>query len=189
MKIRKPENRDYQQASDGWHPAVVADVVELGIVHSQYGDKEKLQIVFLVDELDSEREPVRVMDFVTVSLHESSKLSSRVNALMPGATNLAELDTEDLIGRRCLILTERYTSPKNGKTFANVQAVKPLSSSSPKISIPLGFVRAKDAAKKGNAKSRGKGGTKAAGKANGREIARDVLEPADRAVEFPGTVT
>ena len=191
MKIKRPEAKEYQQASDGSHSAVVADVIDLGLVHSQFGDKEKLQTVYLINELDSEGQPIRVSDFCTVSLDERSKLTSRINVLVPGAAELDEFDTEQLIGKRCQIITEQYTNPKTGKTFANVISMKPLPASSPKVSIPLGFVRAKDAEKKGGGgKSRGKGGTKtAAGKANGREIARNVLEPVDHAVEFPGTGT
>src|SRR5579859_1926505 len=79
MKIKR--TGPSQQASDGWHNSVCADVVELGIKETQYGPKQKLKIVHLIDERDAAGQPIRVDDFYNVSIHDSSKLSKAARTI------------------------------------------------------------------------------------------------------------
>ena len=145
MRILKRNEKEFQPASDGLHSAAVADVIDLGLVQTLYGPKERLRLVFVIDEQDAQGEPIRVSDTCTLTLHPKSKLTERVNALMPGTKNVKnlQLDPETLIGKVCLIVTEQTTSDQ-GRTYANIEKSMPLAKDSVKVSIPLNFVRAKD---------------------------------------------
>ena len=142
MKISR-KTKQYTQASDGEHSAILADIIDRGLMSTVFGDKEKAQFIYLIDELDGEGKPIQVSDF-TISLHKDSKLISRVRVLDPklarGAVQTGELDTEALIGPHALLTTEQSVNTK-GQTYANIIAMVPLPSVTPKVSIPLSFKR------------------------------------------------
>jgi hypothetical protein len=133
-----------QQASDGWHNAVCADVVDVGTKQTKFGPKQKLKVVLVIDERDQAGQPIRVDDFYNVSIHEKSKLYGTARTLTGTDPDAAgEFDTDSMIGRQCQIKTARHTTSK-GVAFANVTDITPPPAGAPRVAIPLDFVRAKD---------------------------------------------
>src|SRR5262249_44848262 len=141
MKIERPVAKQFAQASNGEHIAVLADIIDLGVVNSKFGAKPKLQLVFLIDEKDEEGELIRVSHFVNKSWWETSNLAKCIEALSDGA--LVD-DTEELIGACCRIMTKQYTHPTTGKVYANILDIYGMKPGTPKLKIPLDFVRKKD---------------------------------------------
>ena len=189
MKILKRSTKEFQPASNGLHSAILADVVDLGLVQGKFGPQEKVRLVFIVDEQDDEGKPIRVVETCALTLDPKSRLTERVNALMPGSRNVKDLalDPETLVGKRCQLITEQSTNDQ-GRTYANVKSALPLGKDSPKVSIPLNFVRQKDKAKSGDLPTKTKSTTKQGqgrvSKVNG-DANINGLELTDADIEFP----
>jgi hypothetical protein len=189
MKTIKRTTKEFQPASDGSHSAILADIVDLGLVQGKWGPQEKIRLVFIVDEQDGEGEPIRVVNTCTKTLHPKSRLTGHVNALMPGSRNVKDLvlDPETLVGKHCQLITEQSTNDQ-GRTYTNIKSALPLGKDSPKVSIPLNFVRQKDKAKSRELTMKTKSTTKQsqgrASKVNGDANIQG-LELTDEDIEFP----
>lgn len=143
MKIK--QKGPSQQASDGSHNAVCADVVDVGVKPTKFGPRQKLKIVYLIDERDQAGQPIRVDDFYNASIHEKSDLYGTVKTLTgtdPKLDAAGEFDTDSIIGRLCQIKTAQRVTSKG--VFANVVDITPPPAGAPRVAIPLDFVRAKD---------------------------------------------
>jgi len=190
MKTIKRNSKEFQPASNGLHSAILADIVDLGLVRGKWGPQEKCRLVFIVDEQDGEGEPIRIVDTCTLTLDPKSRLTERVNALMPGSKNVKDLvvDPETLVGKRCQLITEQSTNDQ-GRTYANIISALPLGKDCLKVSIPLNFVRQKDKANSGDQPTKTKCTTKQGrgrvSKVNG-DTNIDELELTDADIEFPG---
>lgn len=139
MKFKKPKQKQYQQASDGIHPSVLADVDDLGEVHGQFGLKPKVRLTYLVgDERDAEGKPIQVSQFLVNSLHPKANLYNLILTLT-GTEPTDDFDSEDLIGLQCRVKTLRYTNRK-GLVYAGVNRVFPANGDA-EVAIPLDFVR------------------------------------------------
>src|SRR5580765_7222749 len=138
----KLSRNKHLQASNGLHLAVLADVEDMGIQNSVYGQKHNLRLVFLVDEKDTQGEPLRVTDICTASSHPDSKLTKYARALLAGDPG-DDLETEDLLGRCCWLETELKPNTK-GKPYAHVVNSTPLRGDEPGLAIPLTFQRAEN---------------------------------------------
>lgn len=140
MKFNKPKQKQYQQASDGIHPAVLADIEDLGEVQTKFGTKSKICLTYLIgDEWDAEGKPIRVSQFLVNSIHPKSNLYNLILTLT-GAEPNDDFDSEDLIGLQCRIRTHRYTNRK-GLVYAGVNRVFPANGGA-EVQIPLDFARA-----------------------------------------------
>jgi hypothetical protein len=142
MKIKRKQS---QPSSDGWHSAVCADAVDLGIQNTAYGPKPKLDIVHLVDERDATGQLIQVHDRYTASVHPSSKFYKPAMTITGGELKFdanGEFDTDCLLGRTYQIHTARRVTSKG--VFANVDDLRPLPAGAPRVAIPLNFVRAED---------------------------------------------
>jgi hypothetical protein len=134
-----------QQASNGTHNAVCADVVDVGVKPTKFGPKPKLKIVYLIEERDQVGQPIRVDDYYNASIHEKAKLYGTVKTLTgtyPKVDAAGEFDTDSMIGRQCQIKTAQRVTSKG--TFANITDITPPPKGAPRVAIPLDFVRAKD---------------------------------------------
>lgn len=150
MRIKR---KKYEQASNGWHNAVCADVIDLGIQKTRFGNKEQIRLVFLIDERDATGEPIQVFDTMTASTWETSKLTEYTRALT-GAVPPDDFDPDQLIGRTCRLETEQQTSDK-GKTYANIVRKAPMKAGEHAPGIPLNYVRAKDRPPSGKFRTNG----------------------------------
>ena len=140
---------DYSPAPAGVHQAVCCDVVDLGIVESEWqGQKKtahKVRIIWQLAELMEDGRPYTVSSRYTASLHEKARLRADLQSWRGRAFTAEELqqfDLEKLIGAGCLI-NVMHTS-RNGKTYADIAAIMPLAARTPKLPISAGYVRVKD---------------------------------------------
>lgn len=139
MSIIAKENKgEFSTAPEGLWMAVCCDVVDLGIVPSQYGEAHRVQIRWQLDDIDPKsQKPYLVMRGFRLSLHEKSSLRPMLESWRGkkfSAEDLEGFDLERLIGVNCQIQLIHNLSG-NGKTYANVQAVVPAAKGSLKLSV------------------------------------------------------
>ena len=133
-------SRKHPQPSNGWHCAVLADIEDLGMQDSAFGEKHTLRLTFLVDEKDPNGELFRITDLCSASPHVESKLTKYARVLLGGDPG-DDLETEDLLGRCCRLETEVKANIK-GKAYARIIASAPLQPGESGPAIPLNFQRA-----------------------------------------------
>ena len=142
---REPDSK-YTPCPEGLFQAVCVDVIDLGFVSTQWGDKPKVRIVWQVDETDqatNRRFEVRAM--YTLSLSDKATLRKILESWRGRKFTPIELrgfDLENLIGVNCQLQVIHNISDE-GKTFANVQAIVPHNVKAPKI-IADGYTRERD---------------------------------------------
>lgn len=133
---------------DGYHTAVLADIIDFGIQKSQYGEKPEMLLVWLVDEKNIDGQPKDVIQFVSKSLFKkkdkSAKLRVAVEALLgrdltEQEAKSPEFDIEPLIGNCAKLLTEGYENAA-GKTRTKILSVKKADSNKG-VAIPHDFKR------------------------------------------------
>jgi len=125
--VRKSDS--FELPSRGWHQAVLAQVEDMGLIKTQFGENWKLKLIFDLDEKGTNGERFQSSIMVTRSLHEKSKLHSVILSWLGEVPE--ELDLEALCGRRARVHVDHNTGSKGG-IFANVTAVMPSGNEKPK---------------------------------------------------------
>lgn len=134
----------YELVPEGIHAAVVSDVVDLGIVDTDFGKKDKGMFVYFLETTDSEGKQFRMFQRFTKSLNAKATLVKILNQLGVKVEG-AEVDLEAVLGRQVqLLVTHSDGEGQNkGKRYANITAIsKPRLGQS--VNAPDDFVRAKD---------------------------------------------
>jgi hypothetical protein len=138
---------EYELAPQGVHPAVCADVVELGMQDTPWGPKEKIRLVWQIGELDSKGKRHTVVKLYTLSLHKKANLSLDLESWRGKKFTEDErkegFEIENVLGANCL-LNVQHNAATEGRTYANVVAIMPLTKGAEKLSISPDFVRRKD---------------------------------------------
>jgi hypothetical protein len=148
IMAREPESK-FTPAPEGLHQAVCVDVVDLGLVETQWGQKPKVEIRWQLDVVNEDagkRFDIRAR--YTLSLSEKANLRKQLETWRGRKFSQEELqgfDLEKLIGVNCQLQVIHNLSDE-GKTYANVQAIVPHNAKLPKIA-PLDYVREQDRAK------------------------------------------
>jgi len=133
---------NYEKPDTNTYNATIADVVELFGVQTQYGVKNKIRIVWVLDKNDSTGKPLRAMRQVNAVLTEKSDFYKIVTAILGQAPPIRGFDTESLIGRpNSLFILKEKTGDKE---FSNVKGIMPLAPGVVAPKIPADFTRAKD---------------------------------------------
>lgn len=117
---------DFVPAPDGVWPAVLVDVIDMGLWDTMDGQRQKFKLVFEIAEKMNDGRPYVVSAIYTASLYERALLRPAVEALL--GRPLTEQETRDfdldtLIGNPCEVNIEHTVSRKDGKTYANVKNV------------------------------------------------------------------
>lgn len=152
--IAKDTRREWTQAPEGLWPAVCVDVVELGLVETAWGKKERVRLVWQIEEQNPDtNKPHEIRRDFGLSLSEKSHLRPFLEAWRGKKFLKEELDgfdLEKLLGVNCQIqIIQNIT--EEGRIYSNVQAVVPAAKGTPKLR-PADYVRVKDRAKEqGNA--------------------------------------
>ena len=140
MRIPVKIDSDFELLSEGIHPAILADVVDLGERDTQNGPKLKVQFVWLTSEVDTEGRTKRAFETFNQSVHERSRLGQTVRKLGAVVPSSGFYDPEDLIGtQRNLVI--QHNEAADGKVYANITAYLKPDGKSPKMSIPRDFER------------------------------------------------
>jgi hypothetical protein len=149
--IAKDNRKEFTPAPEGLHQGVCVDVIDLGLVTGQYGEKHKVEIRWQLDLLEdaSTSNPPRrfmVTNRYTLSLNEKATLRKHLEAWrgkLFTEEELAGFDLEKLLGVNGQLQIIHNLSEK-GRTFANIQAIVPLGKGMTKIRPSEDYVRMKD---------------------------------------------
>ena len=118
---------DFKPHPEGIHPAVCLDVMDLGLVETEFqGQKKVVNKVKLTFESEAKTEdgkPCTVSKSFTASLHPKAKLAEflgkwRGRPVVPGET----IDLAKLIGACCTLVISHQQNLV-GKTYASIDAV------------------------------------------------------------------
>ena len=157
--IAKESTRVWTQAPEGLHQAVCCDVVDLGLVKTEWGEKPKVRLVFQLALFAEDGVELYNPDFTEVdkrfevnrpfglSLSEKSLLRPFLESWRGRKFTKEELegfDLEKLIGVNCQVQIIHNITDQ-GKTYANIQAVVPLGRGMAKIHAQ-DYVRVQDRA-------------------------------------------
>ena len=134
--ILKYERKEYTLAPEGLHQVVACDVVDLGVVETTFGPKQKLRIVFQTESEDPETKQ-RYMLFATfnANLHPKGNLRKLLESWRGRRfteQELAGFDIEALVGANGQAQVVHEIG-NNGTEYANITAMVPLSKTMPKI--------------------------------------------------------
>lgn len=145
--LAKDNRREFSPAPEGLHQAVCIDVIDLGLVKSQWGEKHQVEIRWQLEALDDQTGlPFMVLRRYTLSLNEKAKLRHHLEAWRGRKFTAAELegfDLEKLIGVNCQIQVV-HDLADDGRIWANVSAVVPLGKGMVKIVPSDTYVRVVD---------------------------------------------
>jgi hypothetical protein len=128
MVLQCKESGDFKPHPEGIHPAVCVDVMDLGLVETEFqGQKKIVNKVKLVFESEQKTEDGKanctVSKNFTASLHPKAKLAEflgkwRGRPVTPGET----IDLAKLIGACCTLVISHQQN-LSGKTYAAIDAV------------------------------------------------------------------
>ena len=149
MAILVTDNKkNYEKPGSGAFVGVIADVVDLGIIATTFGNKSKVRIVWVLGKIDgsgyavdSEGNPFRVMSELTASIHEKSDLFKLIRGVLGTPPPAGPYDVEQLLGRSNQLFIVREKSKDGQREFANVKGILPLPAGVPSLAIPANFVR------------------------------------------------
>lgn len=162
---------DLPKCPEGLHQAVCVDVIDNGFSDVVYQGnpvmverngkkvqkkKREVTFVFQVDARTDDDEPIRrddgkmflVYAKFTASLADTAKLLPFLETWLgkPIPQNIRDsgFDMDKLIGRNAQIQVVHNTSQKNGKTYANVKGILPITAKTTKLTVEDGYVREQD---------------------------------------------
>ena len=150
--LAKDTRREFTPAPEGLHQGVCIDVVDLGLVKTQWGEKHQVEIRWQLVDLtdDTTGLPVLVLKRYTLSLNEKAKLRHHLEAWRGRKFTAEELDgfdLEKLLGVNCQIQVV-HDLADDGRVWANVSAVVPLGKGMTKIRPAETYIRVADRDKK-----------------------------------------
>lgn len=141
-------SKNFENPSTGTFLGTIIDVVDLGKIQTQWGEKVKIRIVWVLDKNDSEGNPFRVMRQVSASMNEKAALYELVKGVL-GTAPPVPFDDQTLLGRSNQLVIVKESDAKTGREFANVKVILPLPQGVVPPQAPAGFVRSKDRQPKG----------------------------------------
>lgn len=129
--IAKASGGNFTPAPAGAHSAVCVDVVDLGVVTTEYSGKKKSQhkirVVWQLAEDMEDGKPFMASKRYTLSLHEKATLRKELESWRGRAFTEDELrgfDVETVIGVPCFINIVQES--KGGTTYSNVTSIMKL---------------------------------------------------------------
>jgi hypothetical protein len=147
MAIMVADNsRTFVPAPEGLHQAVCCDAIDLGVVETKFGAKPRVELRWLINELNDDGRLFMVSKKYTASLNEKASLRQDLEAWRGKKFTKPELkgfDIEQLVGVNCQVQIV-HAVLDDGRTFANVKAVVPLAKGMQTMTVPADFVRKAD---------------------------------------------
>lgn len=127
MVLQCKDSGDFKPHPEGIHPAVCVDVMDLGLVETEFqGQKRmvnKVKLVFESEQKTEDGKPCTVSKNFTASLHPKAKLAEflgkwRGRPIVPPET----VDLAKLLGASCTLVISHQQN-MTGKTYASIDAV------------------------------------------------------------------
>jgi hypothetical protein len=116
---------DFVPCPEGLHLCCCVDVVDKGLVDTQYGEKHKVVLVWETDKRMEDGKPFTVRRMYTFSLHPKSSLHKDLVAWRGQPFTAEQLkkgfDVEKVIGTCCQILVKH--ADRDGQIWADVAAI------------------------------------------------------------------
>ena len=139
MVLECKDGGDFKPHPEGIHPAVCLDVIDLGLVETEYQGQRrvvpKAKLVFETEQKTADGRNCTVSKNFTASLHPKAKLADfigkwRGRPVLPGES----IDLAKLIGACCTLVISQQQNLV-GKTYASIDAV----SKPTKKLVPSGY--------------------------------------------------
>ena len=131
MGFIKRGGGERQLVTEGEHPAVCVDIVDLGLQDTKYGPKHKVQFIFASDETlrGGEYDGQPALLFATFSNTSSSQGNLRpfVEAWSGGAMSddeIEALERDEMVGQPATVTVE-HNEGAQGDVFANIAGIAP----------------------------------------------------------------
>ena len=144
--VARDAGKTFTPAPEGTFSAVCVDVVDLGLVETPYGAKDKITVVWEIDEDHPDFDGrYTVNKRYTLSLNEKATLCKDLEAWRGKRFTDDEkkgFDVEKLIGAPCMVSVQHNRT--GDKTYANVVAITPLPKGLPRLSPSGDYTRVKD---------------------------------------------
>ena len=141
----KGNGKEFEVATEMIQQAVIADVVDKGMVPNKFKpgtEQHKCYFTWVLEEVDSEGRNKRVFESFTVSLHEKASLRKRLKEFGVQITPDTQLDLDSLIGtKRTLVLSAEDGT--DGSPYIKILATQAIKGAS-RVEIPADFVRKQD---------------------------------------------
>jgi len=127
MVLQCKDSGDFKPHPEGIHPAICVDVVDLGLVETEFqGQKRmvnKVKVVFESEQKTEDGKACTVWKNFTASLHPKSNLSAfigkwRGRPVLPGES----ISLDKLVGACCTLVISHQKN-LSGKTYAAIDAV------------------------------------------------------------------
>src|SRR6202142_3914436 len=127
MILQCKDSGDFKPHPEGIHPAVCVDVMDLGLVETEFQGQRKMvnkvKLTFESEPKTEDGKPCSVSKNFTASLHPKAKLAEflgkwRGRPVVPGET----IDLQKLIGACCTLVISHQQNLV-GKTYASIDAV------------------------------------------------------------------
>jgi hypothetical protein len=137
------EPKNYETPETGVFLGTIIDVIDVGKKMTPWGEKHKIQIVWVLNALDSQGKPFRILREPPISMNEKSKLYETVRdvfapqVLPPGA-----FETEWLVGRSNRLYVRKELPNAKGRVYANIIDISPLQAGDVAPVTPADYVRA-----------------------------------------------
>ena len=145
---KRPEgDRNFEPAPEGTYQAVCVDVVDLGLVASEFqGEKSvkhKVRIAFQLAEERTDGKRFLVSSFFNLSLHEKASLRLFLEAWRGRRFTESEVidgfDLEKIIGANAQV--QVVHREYKGNTFSNINAILPWPAKFGEAITPVDYVR------------------------------------------------
>ena len=115
------EEKIYELPTEEEHALVIVEVKDLGVVATNFGDKEKVSIkIDVSDQKTASGENIYVFVNAAKSIGEKSTLGKFLRKLGQNPTNSFDMDT--MIGFKFNAIID-HSVGTNGKTYANVGSI------------------------------------------------------------------
>jgi hypothetical protein len=138
--------KEYEKAESGMYNAVLADVVDLGMITTTFQGQAKtypaVRLIWILNVLGKNGKPLEwYSPKYNASLHEKATLYKVLKQII-GTAPAANLDIETLIGQTRKLVINRERSADGTKDYANLMGILP---PEPGVNIPIpqDFVRVK----------------------------------------------
>ena len=134
------KEKKFEIPNEGEHLAVLADIVDLGETETAYGLKDLVQFRWQVQQLGSDGKPLSVRQKPhNKSMYEKATLRKDIKRIL-GKDPGDSFDVETLLGVNSLLEIEHHT--REGRTYANIVAIRRPTNGGPVLKIPEDFKRA-----------------------------------------------
>ena len=113
-----------QLPQEGWHRAICSEIVDRGLVPTEYGNMHLVRFTWLIVPEDSS-ETLQIRKPYNATLHPKSNLLKDLSAWVGPEELQNEFDLMKLKGKKCQLKVAHFEA--EGQTMAKVEKIKPLS--------------------------------------------------------------